>query len=711
MLFLLTRSQRQEAQRRFVFASFLNPLGASIIIGPVIYLLALGYGASDLEMGLLYSGLYLTGLASVVGPLVLGGREVTRVVTLSWYARSAVTLAYVALPFLASSYWKLQLLIVLYLLCLMLRALGMVAFYPMIRAMSTPSELPGLLASNVSRWNSGSILSAALTYLVFCYQDRFPTEEWAFVSLLFLATLLQFASSWGFSRLPALERLEPSSLAKMRRAAVCAWREPVLRETVLATALVVPVGVMFGYAISHLKNVQQMGNTPVFLYSVLGLLASVLFSDGLKLIGPRLPSRSLLFGASLASLVLAGLWLFVDLLPGSQVLGGALLVCNSAVWTVMVNGWVQLLTARLPDGLRVETSSIYSLVAAVASLAAVGLIKVAEPVARLSEPFLHNPYAHVFLLLGGLCLLLAAVSLRMKGQGRRSLWNDVSMLHPGSLYTLLRVGRAERMDRGQRRLRTMEGLMADPTPAGREQLLESLESPDVMVRYSALRMLNEARLPEAYEIVLREAVCLDSPIRPEAVTALGFLGNPDALAALVPMLDADPDEQVRAHALKGALRLGAQLEDEEILRRYRQLTSARFRMQVMFGLVSARRADLARAVARWELARRPDPSWGRSVFVFWASALGEPDRMMDMYELEADQKDSGLQAVLQEYGAVAQGVPGTPSVDGVRDWIGRGEFGALSRALPVDGDEIPVYERLTALGLVCVWVQRHSVGG
>ena len=52
----LTRNQQGQGQRQILLGAAINPLGAGFIMGPVVGLLALHYGASDVTMGFIYAG-------------------------------------------------------------------------------------------------------------------------------------------------------------------------------------------------------------------------------------------------------------------------------------------------------------------------------------------------------------------------------------------------------------------------------------------------------------------------------------------------------------------------------------------------------------------------------------------------------------------------------------------------------------------------------
>jgi len=66
------------------------------------------------------------------------------------------------------------------------------------------------------------------------------------------------------------------------------------------------------------------------------------------------------------------------------------------------------------------------------------------------------------------------------------------------------------------------------------QMMECLAAPQVRSRMAALRSLPKWPVAEAVPLVITEARDLDSPLRLEAVTALGFLSE-DATTAGLPV--------------------------------------------------------------------------------------------------------------------------------------------------------------------------------
>ena len=69
----LSRHEQRQAQTTILRVGIMNPLGATLTIGPFSFLLALFYGADDFTTGLLYASHYIAGLAAIFTIRLLNG--------------------------------------------------------------------------------------------------------------------------------------------------------------------------------------------------------------------------------------------------------------------------------------------------------------------------------------------------------------------------------------------------------------------------------------------------------------------------------------------------------------------------------------------------------------------------------------------------------------------------------------------------------------
>jgi hypothetical protein len=72
----------------------LNPLGANLAIGPLITVLALTYGASDFQTGLLYASMHLCGVILLIMPALARPDDNKA----NWHARVATRLDCSSIP-------------------------------------------------------------------------------------------------------------------------------------------------------------------------------------------------------------------------------------------------------------------------------------------------------------------------------------------------------------------------------------------------------------------------------------------------------------------------------------------------------------------------------------------------------------------------------------------------------------------------------------
>jgi hypothetical protein len=245
--------------------------------------------------------------------------------------------------------------------------------------------------------------------------------------------------------------------------------------------------------------------------------------------------------------------------------------------------------------------------------------------------------------------------------------------------------------------------MLSPSQASREVLLESLSSADLARRYAALRTLPHTPHREAFGSVLAEAESVESPLRPEAISALGFLGNRYAVEALRGFL-AEPLDRVRAAALKSLLRLRAAPPEAEILRLHQGLRDPRARLDVAVGLTVTGRRDLFLILLGRELAERPGPSWSRPLLVIAADLWDRRADLAELYDEERGERDAGLAYILADRGPAA--APAELEDDALRGLFAEEAYAELAERLRAAGPDQPwlqAYDRTTALGVLFLW--------
>jgi hypothetical protein len=707
MILTLSRRAQQTGQKRLLRQAVTNAFGFGFTTGPVVALLAMHYGASDLQTGFLYAGVHLCGFAGLIAPAFLNGRETTAIWSRFWWTRAVVSFGYLLLPLLPTDVMRVWALLGLYYCFMMARSVGLTAAFPTQKAICGPNRLPEILASNFTR-TQASLLVVQMTSFLLAGSGWFQSDEPMLLILISIGAVSNAITSWLISRFPPTGYLEEGSLQGVYRAARELLRTPSYRETAIMVSLQTGLAVCLGYHINFLRRGLELPSDRIFLVVMVGFLGAITISQAMRVAASRVPVRAQLMVIHLLLMLTGLLWAFILRLPVGDSLP-LLLLASFPVQTAaaaMIIVLHRLQADNLPSGRSVQTSALYQIIAVVGALVSLGLINASMGLDALSRlPGAHD-YTGPFLVWAVLALACGVFDIFLKALSQKEpLLGQLATLLPGNLASVYRAYRIEQ-ERDPRNARVaLEGLMSAPTLVSRQILLEGLHDRDVTKRMVALRAATRTSIPEALPPILAEATDPLAPLRREALTALGFLGNRYAADHLRPLLD-DPSPAVRAGALKSLLRLGIEVEDATVDRVFDACDGTRERVDVFIGLAEARRRpkllELVGRVLNGET--KPSPLCSEALLQFAAAAWDLRETMVEIFDAEASAPGAGIEAALAE---AEGGWPDGLDPEAVR-CLAAGErydelAARLRRHLP-DSGWIAIHDRSTALGVLLLWL-------
>jgi hypothetical protein len=395
----LTSAAQELAVGRLRRLYRLNPIGSNLMMGPVLFLMALDDGAGDLVMGLLYAGGYLAGAVALLVPWLCARVDPARLTIGAWWGRALCGVPYLALPFVAAPGAKVAVLTACFLAFAAVRMVGIIALNVATAAYVGGDRRPQLIAFSHVWYNTGVLLSTVLGAAVLFWRPG----EGSYVGILILGVATTAAAARAMHGLPAVgvraERLRPLP-----------WRDPGLREALRATVLVVPQAVAATYQLSALKVGQGLGAGAIFALTVAGLGLAIVATRWLTRALPRLGLARVQVGVH-ALLALTGVaWAFSAGVPAPARTGFsvALYILSQPLLAMSLALMSALQVDRLPARGVVGASALIQMVGAASGALAVLLIWVmgAWPWERLPGA---GSYAHAFLLWAacslGICIL------------------------------------------------------------------------------------------------------------------------------------------------------------------------------------------------------------------------------------------------------------------------------------------------------------------
>ena len=645
---LITRKSQLDGQSALLRFAKLNPLGANLAIGPLITVLALTYGASDFQTGLLYASMHLCGVILLIMPVLARGIDASRVFTQAWLTRSVLGMAYLALPFLGGNQIKVWLLIIVYFGFMAARAIGMGASQVVFKAVTRPAELAEVVSRQSTWWYIGTIAISLLTAGILNRSAWFPTQEWAFFAILALGIPLNFAASLALRRLPPTGTFPGGSPFSLLAAIPSVWRDAERREVILLVLLTVPMGIAAGYQLNYLKVVLKLSADLVFIITIGGMFAMLGGAYLSGVVGRSIGFRPLQLGAHAMLAVCGAVMAWANLFPVHMQVALAITIFILASLCISISGTVlsALSIDRLGEQHRLETSIIFQLAATLAAGLGLGLISLARSLSSSGVPGGHL-YSYACLVWTIFSLAVCWLSLRLRRPGDDA-WGDIAVLHPANLMTAVRLHQVENSkDSIIERMINMESMLTNGTAVSRARLMQFLDSPDTAHRMSAYRSLYVDPVPAAVPGVMREALDPFSPLRREAITALGFLNDRSQGSVLLELLNtASP--RIAATTVKTLLRLGYEWPDEVLLGFWKEWSDPADRMELLIGLSAVRQTRVIWAVVRAELVAGTPGTALRPVLLHLADALGERAEMCEIWSAESRTPGSGVRFVLDE---------------------------------------------------------------
>lgn len=662
MLITVSRRLQRCAQPLLVRQAFFNGFGYPFIIEAAIILLALHYGASDLQMGFIYAAAQLTGVAAVLAPLLMGGMDMSAIWSKMWWTRGLIAVLYLAIPLipgLGGSERAWLVIAVLYAVCLA-RALGMTVYVPVLKALTPPREVSSTMARVMSGTQLGTLACRILSF--FWLGFGIMNEHYALLSLIALGVLANSYTAVLMGRLPATGEMEGASprdlLTAVRDFAAARSTRRIAILTLVQTAMLV----LGGFTISFFRNVLHYDGSRIFLLMLIGSVVAIAATQLLKIIGERITSRLLLLIATLISGLCSLLWALPQLLPVPHgfVFYAILFSLTGIGGAVSATKLMKLQSDHLP---REKASHIaiafqlFTLAGAVASLVLVQVLEYASAhwmPAEWTQFSAHNgmhSYSLTFLVWAVLSATVWLLVRALPTPAERSLHDELSLLLPQNLYDLYRAYHLSALApedmRGRGRL-VLEGVMLNTSALSQRLMRESMQTCETSRRYSALRMLVCRPQSDVLPEVLAEAADPGSPLRYEALTALGFMGCQEAKPLLHQLLH-DPYPYAAANAAKSLLRLGDYLPEEQVLAIYRACYDSHSRWGLAAGLADSEQLPTLLLIINEEVAAGASPAWTTMLLQMAADVRGVKADMVDVLDLERARPEAGLELALADW--------------------------------------------------------------
>lgn len=704
MIIKLSRKIQRESLPILLRFNTINAIGVGFTQGYVISLLALYYGASDTQISIIYSAIFISSIASLLAPQFLNGKETTKIWRICWWTRSILSLSYLFIPFLPNNQIKITALTIIYFMFLAVRAIGTSAIFVAQKAICPPAKMQELSGKLFIRVNIALLLTGAFSFLILD-KAGLPSQELAFMILIGIGVIANFAASISIRNLTKTGYVEGGGFNGLIDAFRVIIKNIHYRETLWLTMLITGQVICSSFIINYLRNIAGYSSGLVLAITSAGFLAGAIASYFITITGNHITHKAFYFIANFMLIIISLLWSLIKLIPTGNSIITPLILFALTSFSLTLNGSVlyRLQTARLPETNSYQVSIIYQLSAVLASLLTIATLHFTSEYNIMATISFFHTYSTTFLLWTILSITTCILSIKMRSEQQVTMKSELSSLSPSNILDIFRYHRTSMMKQETARKLRIDTLMQSSTPIAKKLALEWLNSPDIEKRVRAFLSLNRHPYPEAFDAVLAEATAPASPLQSEAITTLGILKNKKAIIPLKKMLSKSTDT-AKAYIIKTLLRLDEKIDDDTILNIYWQTTYSGNRLNILLGVSETKRKKLITTILIKELQQKPTIIWTQTLLLYAAQAFNFKETLIDIFKEEKEEPGKGLEYILEE---TKESTLAKLDIETVKTVFNKSQYSELYKAEKVYNENSILkyaFDASSFLGLILLWI-------
>lgn len=560
----LSQKERQEATKYFMRFTLFNGLGFGFLADTTVYLLAIQFNASNIQLGYISSLIHLSGIILIISPKLLEGQNIIKVYFWTWLFRGLVAIINLGTLFTTKN---IALFIVLssYTLFCFIRSVGVSLYNPMMQIISTPNTLGNVVAHNNARFNLGNIFSKVTSY--FISSLPFLTGVYSLLTLQITGVVLNTIGTFYLLKIPCRENIEKSKEGNV----FSIFLKSLLNKEKIIPLLIhwnyISVIVISGFIVPLLKRKLGIEQNIIFLYSIATAISVTLSMYSIKSIIDRLSSKPVIIISSLLDVLFFILWATIKEKSSITFIFilGALAIFVKGINQSMIN---RNLISSIPQNSKVTYNSMISFFVGIIAFLTGVISGVLADIGEKYHPLYFNSYYLVFFLGSIFSLLIIFLTFFIHEKERAPLKEDAEFfLSFRNLKTLIDVYNFENAQSPEKRQFILMSLKYNSSAVATDQIRQILKNPLTSETEEVLKSLFTKPRPKLLPDILAIAKDNGSYHRATAIFALGAYPYPEVEKELIYMLD-DKDSRVRSTAAKSL----ARINNKEFLNKFIEMS-------------------------------------------------------------------------------------------------------------------------------------------
>lgn len=548
----LSRVEKQKGKKSYQHYTFINGLSFSFLAETLIYLLALNYGANNVQLGYISSAVYLTGIISLFTPILFSKIKIITLFFVAWLLRGFVSLFYGVVIF-SDTQFNVTLILIIYTIFCLLRNISY-PFNHVIQGFITKRSERSSYASKIlitlyfSMTVSRFISFSTLTVM----RDN---ELIALAVLIGVGIILNTAASFSIRNVPIKEVIEKKSLKDV----ILSFKSYVFKPGSLLIILLYCGGmslfVLFNFSIPFLRKELEIPSNAIFIYTTINFVGVILASQFIRPFLDRFGSKPLLIIVNTIVVLLSILWMLSN--PDISLMWFFVLGFISMFFIGMIRLLLdRLIINSIPVDDKISFTSALAIVFSIVSLiVGMGGGYLAEISYKFSD-YISHEYSLSFLLMVIVAGFNVIIAFFVKEKDSSSLLQSVYALtnskHRKAIHNIDRLHRTNDSIRKQMILIEIE---SDDTNLATEEIRRRLKLSTLRAKEMVIRSLFSNPRPELEEELLLEASDSLSWWRQSAIFALGAYNSHESRSVLQSVFR-EKYPYIRSIAAKSLARIG-----------------------------------------------------------------------------------------------------------------------------------------------------------
>ena len=302
-------SRTENNVRHYYNYAFYNGFGAGFIAKGPVMLLALYFGASNIQLGYLASIIHSAGISLLLLPVIFGGRNTVRVHAVIWFVRGSICLLYFILPFVGQQYAVYTIMAVYTIYCFA-REIGAVLNQITRRYISSADNTGEIIGNSSVRFHRSSLIARIVSFFFTSFERISGLTS--LLILQFIGIIANTAAAFQLLKLRCPEKIEAYSGRSMIEILKASVVEKEKRTILLLRWLILSADIMMGLLVAFFTKELGFETNLVFAYLILQSIGAITAARSIALFSDRFGSSPLIFISSSSLCLLSLVWIFIS---------------------------------------------------------------------------------------------------------------------------------------------------------------------------------------------------------------------------------------------------------------------------------------------------------------------------------------------------------------------------------------------------------------